>query len=81
MQLEPQRMNRESPCQRAPASWRARAFPLAGAWPFPHPGRNTSPEIRRAALHVLRTTARDWGLALPGRGRGGRTPPSRRRLG
>ena len=75
MQLEPLRMNRESSCQRAPASWRARAFALAGAWPFPHPGRNTSPEIRRVALHVLRTTARDWGLALPGEvGAGGRRP-------
>ena len=32
MQLEPLRMTRESLCRRAPASWRARAFPLAGAW-------------------------------------------------
>ena len=34
----------------------------AGAWPFAAP-RKLSPEIQRAALHVLRTTARDWGLA------------------
>jgi hypothetical protein len=32
-------------------------------WPFPDPDRKPSNEIRRAALHVLRTTARDWGLA------------------
>jgi hypothetical protein len=42
---------------------RTRTVGLAGAWPFPDPARKLSPEIRRAALHVLRTTARDWGLA------------------
>jgi hypothetical protein len=63
MQLEPLRMNRELLRPRVPTPGRARTFPLAAAWPFPHPGRNTSPEIRRAALYVLRTTARDWGLA------------------
>jgi hypothetical protein len=39
------------------------ALPLACTWPFPAGGERTSPEVRRAALNVLRTTARDWGLA------------------
>lgn len=56
-------MRRNSPYAPALAPARARAFPLARAWPSPDPAGRLSPEIRRAALHVLRTTARDWGLA------------------
>ena len=56
-------MHRKSPYLPAPAPARARTVGLAGAWPFPDPARKLSPEIRRAALDVLRTTARDWGLA------------------
>jgi len=47
----------------APTSARARTSILVGAWPFPASGPRTSPGMRRAALDVLRTTARDWGLA------------------
>ena len=56
-------MHRRSPYLPAPASARARPVGLADAWPFADPARKLSPEIRRAALRVLRTTARDWGLA------------------
>jgi hypothetical protein len=35
---------------------------LAGRWPFPAV-TGASAELRRAALDVLRITARDWGLA------------------
>ncbi len=56
-------MHRKSPYLPAPAPARARSVGLADAWPFADPARKLSPEIRRAALHVLRTTARDWGLA------------------
>ena len=63
MQPEPAYMGRKSPYLLAPTPVRTRTVGLAGAWPFPDPARKLSPEIRRAALHVLRTTARDWGLA------------------
>ena len=56
-------MHRKSPYLPAPAPARARAVGPAEAWPFADPARKLSPEIRQAALHVLRTTARDWGLA------------------
>jgi len=56
-------MGRKSPYVPAPAPARARAARLAGGWPFPDPTGRISPAIRGAALHVLRTTARDWGLA------------------
>ena len=56
-------MHRKSPHVPAPAPARARTVGLAGTWPFADPARKLSPEIRRAALNVLRTTARDWGLA------------------
>jgi hypothetical protein len=56
-------MNRERAFPRVPTPAWARTFLLAPAWPFPDPGRKASSEIRRAALDVLRTTARDWGLA------------------
>jgi hypothetical protein len=56
-------MRRKSPYLPAPAPVRTRTVGLAGSWPFPGPARKLSPEIRQAALHVLRTTARDWGLA------------------
>ena len=56
-------MHRKSPYLPASAPAHARAVGLAGAWPFADPARKLSPEIRKAALHVLRTTARDWGLA------------------
>jgi hypothetical protein len=56
-------MDRKPPYVPAPAPARARTVGLAGAWPFPDPTGRLSHEIRRAALHVLRTTARDWGLA------------------
>lgn len=56
-------MHRKSPYLPAPAPARARTVGLAGTWPFPDPTGRVSPAIRQAALHVLRTTARDWGLA------------------
>jgi hypothetical protein len=56
-------MRRKSPYLPAPASAQARSVELGDAWPFADPARKLSPEIRRVALHVLRTTARDWGLA------------------
>jgi hypothetical protein len=56
-------MRRESPHAPPPAPGRAGALPLVCGWPFPAGGERTSPEMRRAALDVLRTTARDWGLA------------------
>jgi hypothetical protein len=63
MQPEPVHMHRKSPYLPAPAPARVRTAGLAGEWPFPDPTGRTSPAIRRAALQVLRTTARDWGLA------------------
>jgi len=58
-------MYRRSPYPPSPAATSALAHTsmLAGAWPFPDFGGRTSPEIRRAALNVLRTTARYWGVA------------------
>jgi hypothetical protein len=56
-------MRRKSPYLPAPAPARARTAGPPDAWPFAAPARKLSPEIRQAALHVLRTTARDWGLA------------------
>jgi len=41
----------------------ARTSMVSGVWPFPASRRRTSSGIQRAALNVLRTTARDWGLA------------------
>ena len=43
---------------------RGRAAPSGapGRWPFPQPDPGIAPALRRAALSVLRTTARDWGL-------------------
>jgi hypothetical protein len=55
-------MRRKSPYLPAPAPARAPLVGLADPWPFADPARKLSPEIRPAALHVLRTTARDWGL-------------------
>ncbi len=65
MQTGSFRMRRQSPYPPIPAPTPARAHTsmLAGAWPFPDSERRASPEIRRAALNVLHTTARDWGLA------------------
>ena len=63
MQPESAEMNRERAYPLVPAPAWVRTFLLAPAWPFPEPGRKASPEIRHAALNVLRTTARDWGLA------------------
>jgi hypothetical protein len=63
MQPESVSTHRKSPYVPAPAFARARAARLAGGWPFPDRTGRISPAIRRAALHVLRTTARDWGLA------------------
>ncbi len=56
-------MHRKSRYLPAPLPARAPLVGLADAWPFADPARRLSPEIRQAALHMLRTTARDWGLA------------------
>jgi hypothetical protein len=55
-------MHRKSPYVPARAPARARTVGPADASPFAAP-RKLSPGIQRAALQVLRTTARDWGLA------------------
>ena len=52
-------MQRRPPCTPALAPTSV----VPGVWPFPASRRGTSPGIQRAALNVLRTTARDWGLA------------------
>ena len=63
MQPDPLHMHRKSPYApvRAPAG--AGTVGPADASPFAAPARQLSPGIQRAALQVLRTTARDWGLA------------------
>jgi hypothetical protein len=63
MQPEPVYMHRKSRYLSAPIPARAPLVGLADAWPFADPARKLSPEIRQAALRVLRTTARDWSLA------------------
>jgi hypothetical protein len=63
MQPEPVTMHHKLPYARVPPPARERPLRRAGAWPFPETGRRICPEIGYAALKVLRTTARDWGLA------------------
>jgi hypothetical protein len=63
MQPEPATMRREPPYPGVPRPARASALRRANTWPFPATARSISPEISRAALQVLSTTARDWGLA------------------
>jgi hypothetical protein len=62
MQSEPATMRRVPPYADRPNPGRAHPALRADAWPFPD-GRRLSPGIGRAALQVLRITARDWGLA------------------
>jgi hypothetical protein len=61
MQPEPATMRRTPPL---PQPRRSGALPRPGEWPFPAADRRV-PEMRREALRVLRTTARDWGLGAP----------------
>ena len=56
-------MHPKPPYARVPQPARARLLHRADAWPFPATARRLSPGIGHAALKVLRTTARDWGLA------------------
>lgn len=62
MHAEPFRMDRESPYSPTYGRGRAGAVRRTWAWPFPQPDPGIAPELRRAALNVLCTTARDWGL-------------------
>jgi hypothetical protein len=55
-------MHHKPPYARVPQPARVRLH-RAGAWPFPETARRISPGIGYAALKVLQTTARDWGLA------------------
>jgi hypothetical protein len=61
MQPEPATMRR---MPQLPPPRRSGALPRPSEWPFPAADRRV-PEMHRAALRVLRTTARDWGLAAP----------------
>ena len=63
MQPDPLHMHRKSPYAPARAPAGAGTVGPADASPFAAPARKLSPGIQRAALQVLRTTARDWGLA------------------
>jgi len=56
-------MRRNPPYARVPRPARSHPLLRSGAWPFPETARRICPEIGHAALKILRTTARDWGLA------------------